>query len=166
MRNFQKIEDSIKLLSSSMWTVSELWKPTLLHSINVWINLLNYWYEDEIIIAWFLHDIIEDTTVTQQDILSKFWERVCCLIQANTKDITIFDSKERDIELMARCSKHWKEAMIIKAVDLLENRDYFSKTNNKEKQDRIFYLWGLFLSVLPDIYEDEVFSTIRKIFTN
>ena len=70
-----KIEKAIILASSKFAICHDLIKPTLLHAIRVGSWLYFHGYETNIVIAGFLHDIIEDTDVTEQEYRRRFWCR-------------------------------------------------------------------------------------------
>jgi len=162
MNKYENIERAIKFLSSHMGTMEELWKPTLLHSINVWSDLFNSWYDENIVIAGFLHDIIEDTKINSDIIEKEFWQTVLMLILSNSKNLDL-SKEERDQDLYNRCLKHWKDAMIIKAADIFDNYKYFSGTNDLEKFERSKKLLNMFLSVLPSDYNDPIFNRLKNL---
>ena len=78
-------------------------KPVIAHSIQVGGKLLELGMPDEIILAGFLHDLIEDSATTAQDIAQEFGEEVARLVQVLTFDETIADREERYQENFQRC---------------------------------------------------------------
>lgn len=162
--NYEILENAIRLLSQSMWSQEGLWKPTLFHSIRVGMSLFDLWYSQDICVAWFLHDIIEDTSCTKEMIQDEFWVDILDLILANTKNLEI-PKEYRDHELLERCVSFWKSAVIIKVADIMDNWRYFSTTQENEKITRIQFLWKLLLSKLPDEYIDPIFQDFKKMFT-
>jgi GTP pyrophosphokinase len=95
------IEQAIKFLADSMPTEG-LTKPTLLHSVRVGLRLYSDNYSKELIIAGLLHDLVEDTAITIDDVKEKFGERVAKLVELNTKNSEIQDKKERTMDLITR----------------------------------------------------------------
>ena len=93
--NQKRIEKAIILASSKFAMLHDLIKPTLLHSIRVGSWLYFHGYETNIVIAGFLHDIIEDTNVTEQSIRDDFGIEVASIVIANTKNTNITEKKRR-----------------------------------------------------------------------
>ena len=98
-----RIEKAIILVSSKFAMCHNLIKPTLLHAIRVGSWLYFHGYETNIVIAGFLHDIIEDTDVIVQDIFEVFGLEVANIVKANTKNTKIQGKKIRNEELVKRC---------------------------------------------------------------
>ena len=105
-------------------------KPVLKHSLNVGQILEKYKYSDEIIIAGYLHDIIEDTNIQPELIQKKFGKKILKLIELNTFDISIENKIDSYEELFSRCKDN-KLALFVKSADLLDNSYYccFNKDN-------------------------------------
>ncbi len=159
----EKIEKAIRLLAKNLWSEKDLWKPVLLHSLRVWFNLLNNWYWEDVVLAGFLHDIIEDSDVWEKAIEEEFWKNVLDLIRANSKNYSLPKWEKRDIDLFNRCVAFWKKAMIIKWYDILDNYTYFSKTNEYKNIDRIEYLLNLFLEKIWTNADEIIFQELRVI---
>lgn len=83
-------------------------------------------YYVEIIQAAILHDILEDTHITYENLIAQFGEEVANLVQENTdsKHHTKEEAKENQILKMPHKS-HW--ARVIKMADVVSN------TNNSPK---------------------------------
>lgn len=136
MHNYSKddqkrIEKAIILASSKFAMLHDLIKPTLLHSIRVGSWLYFHGYETNIVIAGFLHDIIEDTNVTEQSIRDDFGIEVASIVIANTKNTNITEKKARNDELIKRCLESSEKASIVKAADILDNYKYYSSLNDQ-----------------------------------
>jgi (p)ppGpp synthase/HD superfamily hydrolase len=78
-------EKAIILISSKFAMCLNLIKPTLLHAVKMDSWLYFQSYEKNTVIAGFLHDIIEDTDVTEQDIFEVFGLEIANIVKANTK---------------------------------------------------------------------------------
>ncbi len=155
-----RIEKAIILVSSKFAMLHNLIKPTLLHAIRVGSWLYFYDYETNIVIAGFLHDIIEDTDVTEQNICEDFGVEVANMVIANTKDTTITEKKIRNDELIKRCLETSEKASIVKAADILDNYKYYSSLND---QVGIEYCRNNALSFgkyLKKAYKDKIFTKL------
>mgnify|MGYP004556765121 FL=1 len=62
-------------------------KPMIIHPIDVANILSEYGYDDNVIAAGYLHDVLEDTKYTKEDLLTEFNEDVASLVLgASEKD--------------------------------------------------------------------------------
>ena len=126
-----EIEKAIRFLSLHMPFANESTKkPTLFHGIRVGIYLYMNGYSQGIVIAGFLHDILEDTSVKEEELIHHFGVEVTRLVSACTKDRKIKDSDERTKELIQRCAQQGENALIVKTADILDSFSYYTKTNN------------------------------------
>jgi (p)ppGpp synthase/HD superfamily hydrolase len=74
--------------------------PYIVHPVQVAAILAKYDYEDELIMAGYLHDTVEDTETTIDEIEEAFGPRVAALVAFNTetKSHTWEDRKRHTIE--------------------------------------------------------------------
>lgn len=159
-----KIEKAIILISSKFAMCNNLIKPTLLHAIRVGSWLYFHSYETNIVIAGFLHDIVEDTDVTEQDIFEVFGLEVANIVKANTKNKKIQESKIRNEELVKRCLEASEKASIVKAADILDNYTYYLSIND---QTGIEYCVNNALSLrkhFNNSYNDKIFIKLFEKF--
>lgn len=62
-------------------------KPMIIHPINVADILREYGYDDNVVAAGYLHDVVEDTKYQEEDILKEFGEDITSLVMgASEKD--------------------------------------------------------------------------------
>lgn len=120
-----QIEVAIRLISQYMGSAAVLGKPTLFHSIRVGVSLYSTASAPEVVLAGFLHDILEDTSCTADQIESLFGAEVRRLVEANTKDRAIADATTRREELIRRCVANGDNACLVKAADILDNLGYY-----------------------------------------
>lgn len=73
-------------------------KPMIIHPINV-ANILNeYGYDDNVVAAAYLHDVIEDTKYTKEDLLKEFNEDIVSLVLGATEQNKSLSWEERKLE--------------------------------------------------------------------
>lgn len=101
-------------------------KPVILHSIRLAMRLYDKGEKSSVVIGALLHDLLEDTQVTLADITSSFGEEVAKLVEANSFKSEIADYVQKYIETFERNIAYGRDAAIIKAVDLLDNADYYT----------------------------------------
>ncbi len=154
-----EIEKAIRIVSKYFDWNTEMIKPTLLHSIKVWVYLYSKWYSQDICIGWFLHDTLEDTNITEQEILSLFWENVLDIVKANTKDKNI-DKSLVNSELIERCWNLSEDALIVKSADIIDNYIYYSSINSEKWVNRCIELSWLVIKNKKIDYLDPIFNTI------
>lgn len=145
----KNVEVAIAFLISAVSNSGHNPKPVILHSIRVALKLEAYGQSTDIVIAGVLHDIIEDTEVTQDQIRERFGETVTTLVNANTFDSLIKDPLQQYQELYNRCHNTGKEALMIKTADILDNSDYYQ--NNMGLWEKATY----FLEISKDLIGTE-----------
>ena len=74
---------------------SEPDKPMIMHPISVGNLLEDYGYDDEIIAAGYLHDVVEDTKYTIEDIQNEFGEKVANLVMGASEPNKTLSWEER-----------------------------------------------------------------------
>jgi GTP diphosphokinase / guanosine-3',5'-bis(diphosphate) 3'-diphosphatase len=101
-------------------------EPYVTHPLAVAEILADFGMDGETLVAAFLHDVVEDTEVTLDDIASQFGDVVAALIDGVTKlDRIKFSSREEQqaatIRKMAIAMSHDIRVLIIKLADRLHN---------------------------------------------
>jgi len=126
----KKVEEAISLLVTHINSTGHNPKPVILHSIRVGISLYKRGYSEEIVLAGFLHDLLEDTSASEGEIKNKFGERVIELVLANSYNENIENAEDRYNDTFRKCLKVGKDALIVKAADILDNLPYYSWPND------------------------------------
>lgn len=102
-----------------------------------------------------LHDILEDTDTTQEELTEQFGEKVACGVLALTKNNHFASKEEKMLDSLTRINEAGKEAGIVKLADRITNlqqppghwtndkiRDYLSEARliSRMLQDKNEYL--------------------------
>jgi (p)ppGpp synthase/HD superfamily hydrolase len=161
--NFEsEFEDAIRILTNAMPPAEELEKPTLIHNLRVAIYLYTHGYSRQICLGGLLHDAIEDTKITLQEIEERFGKEVSTLVQANTKNNSL-QGMEKYEELTKRCIEVGQAGAIIKAADILDNYIYYSKINELEGKNWMIKTGNMLLKEIPEIYTDPIFDELKQL---
>lgn len=134
----KKIEKAIKFLVFAIEKSGNNPKPVVLHSIKVGLYLYSQGYHRDVVIAGILHDLLEDSETTIEEIRQEFGSKVVNLVQATSFDKTIKDKKKRYHQSFRRSFKAGKDALLIKAADFLDNSHYYHLG-----KDKMLYQWLL-----------------------
>ena len=78
-------------------------------------------YGDEVLAAALLHDVVEDSETSVEELREEFGERVAGLVAALSDDESIDDYRERKDEHRARVRRHDGDAFAIYGSDKLTN---------------------------------------------
>ena len=168
-------------------------EPYIIHPINVCINLAKFHADGASLIAGMLHDVVEDTKYTIEEIEAEFGSEVAKLVLGVTKISNIHFSsldqaRDANIRRIITSLNEDVRIIIIKLCDRLHNmRTLEFKAQKKQQRSAIetlsiyvplAYFIGAFrlkceledicLSYLkPEVYEDLVSKTdkIRKNYT-
>ncbi|OGO18481.1 MAG: hypothetical protein A2Z15_07940 [Chloroflexi bacterium RBG_16_50_11] len=128
--------------------------------------LYNLDYPKDIVIAGILHDLLEDTDVSFNDIKEKFGEKIARLVQACSFDAAIKDKKEQYNEVFARCLKEGKEALLVKIADLIDNLPYMLNAKyagdlHDFLREKIQYFIEL---IRPTMSRERLFQELDRLF--
>ena len=77
-------------------------KPKIIHPINVANILQEYNFDNNVIAAGYLHDVIEDTNYTKEDLLKSFGEDVVSLVLGATEEDKSLSWEERKQETITK----------------------------------------------------------------
>jgi (p)ppGpp synthase/HD superfamily hydrolase len=91
--------------------------PFVLHPLEVAVLLRNRDYDDEVVAAGLLHDVVEDTDATIDEVRGRFGDRVASLVQALSDDPSIEDYAERKAALRDQVEAAGDDAQAIYAAD-------------------------------------------------
>ncbi len=142
-------------------------KPLILHGIKVGIRLMELKESKEILIAGFLHDLLEDTDCKIEEIKEQFGERVAVLVTAFTFDRSIKDYKERWHNLISNIKRVGRDALIIKLVDQIKNLPYYMLISDDEKKKEVMWKYKFFIEECRDELNNlPIFKQYEKTVNN
>ena len=96
-------------------------RPYVEHPVLVAADVAEAGFEPEMVAAALLHDIVEDSDVTVEDLRERFGDRVADLIDAMTDTAEVSDYERRKEIHRRRVSAAGPEAAAIFAADKLNN---------------------------------------------
>jgi (p)ppGpp synthase/HD superfamily hydrolase len=158
-----KYEQALKLLCAHAKERPGKQKNLLLHAVRVSQHLYQKEYSVDIVIAGLLHDIIEWTDIEEEVVEGVFGTHILEIILATTKDRSIEDPILRREEMVARCVKTGKEALIVKAADTLDSYQFYTAVGDKKEIDRAVTIVKLLVDYLPEGMVDPIFDKLRAI---
>jgi (p)ppGpp synthase/HD superfamily hydrolase len=91
--------------------------PFVTHPVEVACLLHEAGYQDEVVAAGVLHDVLEDTDAERSDLESRFGSRVAELVEAVTDDPMIEDDAERRAALRRQVADAGECAAVVFAAD-------------------------------------------------
>lgn len=131
-------------------------KPTVLHSIRVGC-LLDYIGEKEhVVVAGFLHDILEDCGVNKEEVSLRFGKEVCVLVLACSYNLQLYKENKglARKEMLQRVRTYGRDAVVIKVADIIDNLAE-SKEVNLKQQQHLFNRGQEWLSVAKEFLEND-----------
>lgn len=139
-------------------------KPVILHSIRVANNLYELGYDENIVLCALLHDVIEDSSITIENIKNDFDEATADLIKSLTGNNNIKDKVKRDENLIDKSVKYGFDSLIIKCADILDNSHYhyLIDNDNDELNDRLFKKYSYFLNKATMIRDEPIYKKLEK----
>lgn len=142
-------------------------KPVLSHSFRVADLLYQLDYGKDIVIAATLHDLIEDTDVTYEQLKNDFGKQVADLVQAVSFNPQIEDYLEKTKSMFKNCVEYGFDALIIKCSDLIQNIDFVQFVDDDKKKSELLKKYEMFLEMSKDIIGDtEVYKILKDKYMN
>ncbi|HET8815570.1 MAG TPA: HD domain-containing protein [Solirubrobacterales bacterium] len=106
--------------------------PYVEHPVTVAARLDEHGYREEVLAGALLHDVVEDSATTLDDLREKFGEEVAGLVGVLTDDGSIDSYRERKAEHRERVAAANGEALAIYAADKLTNASTLRATFAEE----------------------------------
>lgn len=160
------IDNAIIYLAQAFSASGHNEKPVISHSFRVGMMLFNYGYSRKIVLAGILHDIIEDTDVSADDLEKEYGFEIANMVSAVSFNAKIVSPKEQNLDVFHRCQEYGVDALIVKCADIIDNIDYFVPTPGYEelalflvdKYHSFFEIAKVFLAneELFRIFEDKI----------
>lgn len=99
-------------------------KPMIIHPINVGNILEEYGFNENVVAAGFLHDVVEDTSYTIEDIEEKFGKDIASLVMGASepdKSLSWEDRKKHTIETIKNLDLRHKAIVCADKISNLED---------------------------------------------
>lgn len=150
-----EIERALRYLVHSFESSGDNPKPVILHSTRVAMNLYHREYAKPIVVSGLLHDLLEDTAVTSDELRSEFGDDVANIVEATSFDEDIDDYLERHYDIYRRCFEVGRSAVLVKAADILDNSDYYRVGDSEELQENLLTKMEYFVDESEPYIGDE-----------
>ena len=155
-----EIERALFFLSNALQDSGHNTKPVLLHSIQVAQMLWERGFPQDVVIAAVLHDVVEDTDITIDDVGQSFGHQVAVYVDA----LTVSDTQDI-MQSFARTAELGSEALSIRAADLIQNSYYYhlaSTDMQKRLRDKFVYFMELSGELLDEALVSELSKAYRR----
>lgn len=148
--------------------------PYIHHPMEVALIVAQMTDDEEVIAAAYLHDVLEDTTVSEQELQAQFGARVLKLVAAETENKTL-SWKERKETTIRHLQAAPREVKLLTLADKLSNmrstsQDYLAmgeevwqKFNEKEKRSHQWYILGI-IEVLQEFEDSLAYQELKSLY--
>ncbi len=158
-----EIEKAVCFLVTSFLASGDNPKPVILHSLRVAFRLYNLGYPKEVVLSAILHDLLEDTAVKAEEIKDKFGSTVLEIVQANSFNREIKDKSQRYQDNFNRCFKQGKQALIVKAADILDNSAFYHLAADEQAYQALINKMAAFITLAEQkIKAEPVFKDLKQ----
>lgn len=137
-------------------------KPILFHNIRVGTYLYEKQYSLDIVLAGYLHDLLEWTNTTQKEISNLFGKKITKIVTANSKNKKIKNKVLVLEDLIKRCVIIGEKALIVKSADIIDSFRWYEKQNNPEQLIYCYNNAFLILKFKPKKFKDPIFQELKK----
>jgi guanosine-3',5'-bis(diphosphate) 3'-pyrophosphohydrolase len=136
-------------------------KPVILHSLRIANMLMEMGYDKKIIIGAVLHDIIEDTNVTDEQLKEDFGQEILDLVIAVSYDESISDPVEQYKDMYDRVLVYGKDAVVLKSVDIAVNSLYIDLVPNPDKRRQLVEKGTYFLDLMEAFSSEPAWQLLK-----
>ena len=113
-------------------------KPMIIHPINV-VNILEeYGFDENVVAAGYLHDVVEDTKYTKEDIENKFGKDISSLVMGASepdKSLSWEERKQHTIDTIKLLDFRHKAVITADKISNLEDLMIISEINGEYNFD-------------------------------
>jgi len=154
------IDEALRYLVQEIEKCCDNKKPLITHCVRVAFRLDFYGYDKTIVQAALLHDLLEDTKASIEEIRGRFGKRVAELVLITTFDKEITDKEIRYKTNFKKALGFGKDPLVIRASDLLDNSFYYSLVEDHKTYNHLLDKLSYFLKITKDkigkekIYKD------------
>lgn len=148
--------------------------PYISHLFSVAWILSNYTDDENIIVAGILHDTIEDTEYTPEQLENDFGEKIKNIVLGVTEDGNIKDWLERKKDYLEKMRKDSFESLMVAAADKLHNlmsvainlntygKGIWSQISGAPSPEVYFWYHGEALKILKERLDNPIVSELEK----
>lgn len=151
----EEMNKAFHYLSKNLLETGHNSKPVLMHSIAVSMTLYSLKYPARIVISAILHDLIEDTEITYEDIQKEFTTEIADIVRAVSFDPKIKDKLEQAKKMFEGVMSYGKDALIVKCADLFSNMPFIKYVNNPETKEYLRKKYALFIEMAQSELKSE-----------
>ena len=139
-------------------------KPVYFHCVKVAMKLYELGYEEKLVVGGILHDLVEDTECTLEDIKVEFGEEMSKLIEAVSFNPDVEDKFEQSKQMLDASLAYGKDALIIKSIDMYENGRFFHLVTKSDVKEYLVKKYQYFIDIAEPIIADEpAYKTYKQL---
>ncbi len=167
MKIGQKMDRALHYAAKNILLTSHNSKPVLSHSFRVAELLYQLGYDENIVVAAVLHDLIEDTDVTYEQLKRDFDEKTADLVRAVSFNPQIDDYLEQTKDMFERCIDYGFDAVVVKCSDLIQNIDFVQFINDNSTKRNLLKKYEMFIEMTKNIIGDtEIYKILKDKYSN
>lgn len=146
----------------------------IFHPMTVGFMLKDNNMKDECIIAGLLHDVIEDTKYTKQDVINEFGIEICNIVEEVSEDKSIKDWKKRKTQAIEKIKKASFNGKMVECADKIHNLETLYEIYLKEgekvwenfnstKEEQKWYYTQMYNAVILNTNTNELIKRYKII---
>lgn len=155
-----EIERALLFLAEALSSTGHNPKPVFLHSIQVAEMLWDRGADQDTVVAAVLHDVVEDTAVTSEQVEQAFGPNVAEYVDA----MTLTDSRDFE-QSSARCAELGPGVLAIRAADLIQN-SYYYHLASAETKPRLKAKFTWFMDTYGQVLDTAMASELAEAYSH
>jgi len=160
----QELDKAIVFLVQALTARRPYPRAVITHSLRVGLYLEQQRWPLPVVLAGFLHDVVEDSTTPLTAIAEVFGTEVAHLVAANTVNQQL-DRLEQTVESMQRCKRLGQAALLVKAADLLDNMEHYLAEAKPELREWLSQTLETFLDLsAAELASERVWQSLQDTY--
>jgi len=166
-----EIEKALYFLADCIRIEKRTSKPLMLHCTKVGMMLLDDGQSTDVIVGGILHDVLEDTNCTEQELRTGFGDTVTELVKGCS-----FQPERKDILRTSNTSNYQEEwtrefdgmevfddqVLLIKTADIYDNSSLVSQITDKGQRDNLIWKHREFVRRFKErLANNQIFQNLK-----
>ena len=135
-------------------------EPFFEHPVRVTLLLLKHSKRTDAICASLLHDTVEDTGTTLQDIREEFGDKVAFIVDGVTKGKN--QSKKSALQKVMRFGKKDKSIILLKLVDKIDNLETLHVHHQEKQKELLREVKQVYIKMAKQMRKPDIVKEFQK----
>ena len=149
------------------WQKRKSWEDYFIHPLSVWLSLWKRFWDLDLLIAWLLHDTVEDCeSLEMETVYKEFWDNVWFIVDSITKtEKTFLNSQEEFKDERDKMLSWWMKniwCILVKLADREHNLATLKHMPAHKQVKKSFESQSLYIPLMHILWFNEEWTSLEK----